>query len=132
MARLCCTGWRFITAGPSFTIWATSFTTVPPTLTYIDEPMNWESAVAYVQFQGKNLQSISFRPIVLNYVGEGQPDIHNEYASNQFLHTRGLPSPATGARAGYILQRLAELSKPFGTKLEIKGDAGEIKLRTEN
>ena len=73
---------------------------LPPTLTYIHEPMSWESAVAHLQFQGKNLQSISLRPIVLNYVGEGQPDIHNEYASNQFLHTRGLPSPATGARAG--------------------------------
>jgi poly-gamma-glutamate synthesis protein (capsule biosynthesis protein) len=105
---------------------------VPPTLTYIDEPMNWESVVAYVQFQGKNLRSISFRPIVLNNLGEGQPDVHNEYASNQFLHTRGLPSPATGARAGYILQRLAELSNPFGTKFEIKGDAAEIKLKTGN
>src|SRR5579863_10538477 len=52
---------------------------VPPTLTYIDEPMNWESVVAYVQFQGKNLRSISFQPIALNNVGEGQPDIHNEY-----------------------------------------------------
>ena len=30
---------------------------LPPTLTYIDEPINWESAVAYVQFEGKNLQS---------------------------------------------------------------------------
>ena len=105
---------------------------VPPTLTYIDEPMNWESVVAYVQFQGKNLRSISFRPIILNNLGEGQPDVHNEYASNQFLHTRGLPSPATGARAGYILQRLAELSNPFGTKFEIKGDAAEIKLKTGN
>ncbi|PWT99034.1 MAG: hypothetical protein C5B51_28020 [Terriglobia bacterium] len=103
---------------------------LPPTLTYIHEPMNWESAVAYVELQGKNLDSISFRPIVMNYVGEGQPDIHNAYASNQFLHTRGLPSPATGARAGYILQRLAELSKPFGTKLEIKGEVGEIKLKS--
>ncbi len=102
---------------------------LPPTLTYIHEPMNWESAVAYVEFQGKNLQSISLRPIVLNYVGEGQPDIHNPYASNQFLHTRGLPSPATGARAGYILERLAELSKPFGTKLEIKGDSAEIRIK---
>ena len=105
---------------------------LPPTLTYIHEPMNWESAVAYLQFQGKNLQSISFRPVVLNYIGEGQPDIHNEYANNQFLDTRGLPSPATGARAGYILQRLAELSKPFGTKLEIKGDTAEIKLKAGN
>ena len=102
---------------------------VPPTLTYIHEPMNWESAVAYARFQGRNLTSISFRPIVLNYVGEGQPDIHNEYASNQFLHTRGLPSPATGARAGYILQRLAELSKPLGTKVQINGDTAEINLK---
>jgi poly-gamma-glutamate synthesis protein (capsule biosynthesis protein) len=99
-----------------------------PTLTYIDEPMSWESAVAYLQFEGKNLKSISLRPITLNVIGEGQPDIHNEYANNQFLATRGLPSPATGARAGYILQRLAELSKPFGTKFEIKGDTAEIKL----
>jgi poly-gamma-glutamate synthesis protein (capsule biosynthesis protein) len=105
---------------------------VPPTLTYIHEPMSWESAVAYAQFQGKNLQSISFRPVVLNPVGDGQPDIHDEYASNQFLHTRGLPAPATGARAGYILERLAELSKPFGTKLEIKGDTAEIRLKTGN
>jgi poly-gamma-glutamate capsule biosynthesis protein CapA/YwtB (metallophosphatase superfamily) len=105
---------------------------LPPTLTYIDEPMNWESAVAYVQFQGKNLQSILFRPIALNNVGEGQPDIHNEYANNQFLDSRGLPSPVTGARAGYILQRLADASKPFGTTVEIKGDTAEIKLKAGN
>ncbi len=103
-----------------------------PTLTYIDEPMNWESAVAYVQFQGKTLQSISFRPIALNNVGEGQPDIHNQYTNNQFLETRGLPSPVKGARAGYILERLADASKPFGTTIEIKGDMAEIKLKAKN
>jgi poly-gamma-glutamate synthesis protein (capsule biosynthesis protein) len=102
---------------------------VPPTLTYIHEPMNWESAVAYVEFQGKNLASISFRPILLNYIGEGQPDMHNDYASNQFLHTRGLPSPASGARAGYILERLTELSKPFGTKIQVNGETAEIRLK---
>jgi len=101
---------------------------LPPTLTYIDEPMSWESAVAYIQFHGNKLQSISFRPIVLNPIGEGEPDIHNAYANNRFLDTRGLPSPATGARAGYILQRLADASKPFGTTFEIKGAMAEIKL----
>jgi len=106
---------------------------VPPTLTYIDEPMNWESAVASVTFQGqvqkKTLRSISFRPIVLNNIGEGQPDVHSEYTNNQFLDTRGLPSPATGPRAGYILQRLADASKPFGTTIEVKGATAEIKLK---
>src|SRR5579864_9184765 len=105
---------------------------LPPWLTYIHEPINFESAVAYLQYQGKQLQSISFRPIVLNYLGEGQPDVRDEYANNQFMDTRGLPSPATGARAGYILQRLADLSKPFGTKVEIKGDTAEIKLKARN
>ena len=48
----------------------------------------------------RNLQSISLRPIVLNNVGEGQPDIHNEYTNNQFLDTRGLPSPADRRESG--------------------------------
>jgi poly-gamma-glutamate capsule biosynthesis protein CapA/YwtB (metallophosphatase superfamily) len=100
---------------------------VPPTLFYISEPMSWESVVAYVDFQGRNVASISLRPIVMNYVGEGQPDIHDPYASNQFLHTRGLPSPATGTRAAYILERLADLSKPFGTKLQITGVTASIR-----
>ena len=110
---------------------------VPPTLTYIDEPMAWESVVASVQFEAdpehrtpaqRSLKSISLRPVVLNNIGDGQPDVHNAYASNQFLHTRGLPAPATGARAGYILERLADASKPFGTTMEIKGETAEIAL----
>jgi poly-gamma-glutamate capsule biosynthesis protein CapA/YwtB (metallophosphatase superfamily) len=100
----------------------------PATLTYIDEPMAWESVVAYVQFQGRDLQSVSFRPIVLNNIGEGQPDVHNEYANNQFLDTRGLPTPATAARATYILERLAEASKPFGTVLDVESDTATVKL----
>ena len=105
---------------------------LPPVLTAIDEPMTWESVVAYVQFQEKGLRGISFRPIVMNYVGDGQPDIHNPYTNNEFLVTRGLPSPATGPRARYILQRLADASKPFETSIEVNGDTAGIKLRTEN
>jgi poly-gamma-glutamate synthesis protein (capsule biosynthesis protein) len=101
---------------------------VPPTLTYIDEPMNWESVVAEVDFQAKALRSITLHPIVLNNIGDGQPDIHNEYANNEFLDTRGLPSPANGSRATYILERLAELSKPFGTRFEMQGGAAQIIL----
>jgi poly-gamma-glutamate capsule biosynthesis protein CapA/YwtB (metallophosphatase superfamily) len=102
---------------------------VPPTLFYIHEPMNWESVVAYVQFRGRTLDSITFRPVALNYIGEGQPDMHNPYATNQFLYTRGLPSPTAGAQAGYILERLAELSEPFGTKFRIGAGIAEIELK---
>ncbi len=58
-------------------------------------------------------------------LGEGQPDVQDGRAVIQFLCTR-LPSPASGAQAGYILERLAVLSRPFGTRIEIRGDTAEI------
>jgi poly-gamma-glutamate capsule biosynthesis protein CapA/YwtB (metallophosphatase superfamily) len=101
---------------------------LPPTITYITEPITWESVVANVEFRGHTLRSITFRPIELNNIGDGQPDVHNPYARNAFLFTRGLPALATGAKAKYILQRLAELSAPFGTDVVLKGEMAEIDL----
>ena len=102
---------------------------VPPTNIQLDEPINWESVVAHVQFQGKNLQSVTFQPIAMNKIGQGEPDLHDEHTNNLFLQTRGLPKPATGDQAAYILQRLADSSRPFGTKVEVKGDTAEINLK---
>ncbi|MGB9070688.1 MAG: CapA family protein [Candidatus Acidiferrales bacterium] len=104
---------------------------VPPTLTYIGEPMSWESVVAYLELRGTSLRSITLRPIALNNIGEGQPDVHSEYTNNRFLDTRGLPSPATGAKAGYILRRVADESRTFGTRVEVQGDRAEILPRVD-
>jgi len=101
---------------------------VPPTLTYIHEPMNFESVVAYLQFQGRTLQTISLRAIALNILGDGQPDVHNEYTNNEFLDTRGLPSAPPAAKAQYILDRLTAASKPFGTRIWIEGGMGRIEV----
>ena len=103
---------------------------VPPQDTLLDEPILWESVVAYVEFQGRNLQSIKFRPIAQNKIGEGQPDVHEEHTDNLFLQTRGLPKLATGEQAHYILERLADLSRPFGTTVVVNGDMAEIKLKS--
>ena len=105
---------------------------VPPTNIQLDEPINWESVVAHVQFQGKNLQSITFQPIAMNKIGQGEPDLHDEHTNNLFLQTRGLPKLATGDQARYILQRLADSSRPFGTIVEVKADTAEIKLKGGN
>lgn len=104
----------------------------PPIDVLLDEPIDWESVVAYVDFQGKNLQSIRFRPVALNKIGQGQADTQDEHTNNLFLQTRGLPTPATGEQAHYILERLAGLSRPFGTTVEVKGDTAEIKLKGGN
>jgi poly-gamma-glutamate capsule biosynthesis protein CapA/YwtB (metallophosphatase superfamily) len=100
----------------------------PPIDVLLDEPIDWESVVAYVEFHGKELRSIRFRPIAMNKIGQGQADTQDEHTNNLFLQTRGLPTLATGDQAHYILQRLADLSRPFGTTITVHGDMAEIKL----
>jgi poly-gamma-glutamate synthesis protein (capsule biosynthesis protein) len=105
---------------------------VPPASVILDEPINWESVVAYVDFQGKTLQSIRFQPIAQNKIGQGQADTQDPHTNNLYIQTRGLPKPVTGEQAHYILERLADLSRPFGTIVEVKGDIAEIKLKGGN
>ena len=105
---------------------------VPPVDVQLEEPIIWESVVAHVEFQGKNLQSITFQPIVMNKIGQGQPDTQDEHTNNLYLQTRGLPKLATGDQAHYILQRLADSSRPFGTTVEVKGDMAKINLKGGN
>jgi poly-gamma-glutamate capsule biosynthesis protein CapA/YwtB (metallophosphatase superfamily) len=105
---------------------------LPSVATFLDEPIIWESVIAHVEFQGKKLQAITFQPIVMNKIGQGQPDTQDEFANNLYLQTRGLPKPATGDQAHYILERLAELSRPFGTIVEVKGDTAAIQLEGVN
>jgi poly-gamma-glutamate capsule biosynthesis protein CapA/YwtB (metallophosphatase superfamily) len=100
----------------------------PPTEIVLDEPINWESVVANVEFQGKKLKSIQFRPIAMNKIGQGVPDMRDEHTNNLFLQTRGLPRPASGEQAHYILERLSDLSRVFGTKITIQGDTATIEL----
>jgi poly-gamma-glutamate capsule biosynthesis protein CapA/YwtB (metallophosphatase superfamily) len=101
----------------------------PATMWTLEEPITWESVVPTLVYQGKQLQSISLQPIILNYMGQGDPDVHDSHANNLFMDTRGLPKAATGEQAGYILQRVAELSRPFGTKLEVTGGTATIDLK---
>ena len=100
----------------------------PPTAIVLDEPINWESVVVTVGFQDKKLKSIRFRPIAMNKIGQGVPDMRDEHTNNLFLQTRGLPRPASGEQAHYILERLSDLSRPFGTKIAIQGDTASIEL----
>ncbi len=101
---------------------------VPLTLWEIQEPLTWESVVPRLEFRGRSVQSIELRPVVLNYIGEGQPEAHDLYAGNRFMYTRGLPAAAEGERATYILQRMADLSEPFGTRIDVDGDVARVEI----
>jgi poly-gamma-glutamate synthesis protein (capsule biosynthesis protein) len=102
----------------------------PLTMWTLQEPMNWESVVPTLTFKGRNVQSIQMKPIVMNFIGEGQPEAHDPYLNNQFIDTRGLPTLAKGQQATDILQRVADLSQPFGTKVNINGETAEVVVKS--
>ncbi len=75
---------------------------------------NWESVIAILHGRGNRLESVELRPITLGF---GEP-----------RGVRGTPRLAAPAAAQKILKDLDRLSKPYGTRIEIRGDAGWIAL----
>lgn len=105
------------------------FFNAPLTMWTLQEPMTWESVVAKLSFKGRAVQSIQLQPIVMNFIGEGVPEAHDPYVSNHFMHTRGLPAPAKGQQATDILQRIADLSEPFDTRVMIIGESATVVVK---
>jgi poly-gamma-glutamate capsule biosynthesis protein CapA/YwtB (metallophosphatase superfamily) len=78
----------------------------------------WQSVVAECRFVGGRFCKMMLSPLRLNSRGiDGPGD----------LATRGWPSIARGADAWAILDRLAELSRPFGTVIEPTGEAAVVR-----
>ena len=78
--------------------------------------------------EGDKLTAIQFQPIAMNKVGKGLPNPHDQFDVNQYHRTRGLPKPATGNQARFLLERFAELSKPFGTQIEVSRETAQVRL----
>jgi poly-gamma-glutamate capsule biosynthesis protein CapA/YwtB (metallophosphatase superfamily) len=74
----------------------------------------WESAVARVEFRGHQATRVSLLPITL------QQDLPRA--------RRGTPIIAQPAVAAKIVERLARLSQPFGTRLTFSNGAGVVQL----
>jgi poly-gamma-glutamate synthesis protein (capsule biosynthesis protein) len=94
----------------------------------VSEPIAWESVLAYVEFEGTTLKSVKFRPIALSKIGQSETDTLGDRTNNLCSQRCGLPRLATGEQGSQILKRLADLSRPFGTNIELNGDAAEITL----
>jgi hypothetical protein len=91
MAHLSSKASRFITIGLFFYDMGNFIFNLPP-MGGLEEPIIWESVVAYLEYQWKNLQSITFGPIFLNKIGEGHPDAHDGHTNNLSLIRAGYPS----------------------------------------
>ena len=75
----------------------------------------WESVLALMRWCQGNLVEVELIPACLGH-GKSRPQ-------------RGRPVIATGPKALKILERLAELSAPLGTRMEIEKERGRIILQ---
>lgn len=87
---------------------------------YVDlfGPLAAESAVARVNFSGREFRGLALHPIVLDPRPRGTGAVAEA--------ARGLPSPATGEKRNEILRRLVELSGELGTRLSIVDGAAYL------
>ncbi|MET1755725.1 CapA family protein [Novosphingobium sp. RD2P27] len=90
-----------------------------PTPPRFEETMVWRSVIATVDFKDRKLQGVRFKPVAIDK-GRDEDD--------RFIARRGMPAPANSDQARYTLERLAQLSQPFGTTLRIDGDQATIDL----
>jgi len=77
-------------------------------------PAKYESIVAVSEYNGAQLVEVRLYPVELGY------------ASVRMAH-RGVPVMADSATSRRILERLQELSAPYGTEISIRGDIGIIR-----
>jgi hypothetical protein len=77
-------------------------------------PINYESVIALSRYDKGKLQEVPLYPIEQGWAGP--------------ISRRGTPLIASGETAQRILQRMQELSEPFGTKIEVEGNVGVIRI----
>ncbi|MFN8556756.1 MAG: CapA family protein [Dehalococcoidia bacterium] len=78
------------------------------------EPIRWQSTMAVLTYQGRQLTEVELRPVDLGF-SNGRTQ-------------QGRPVLATGAVADEILSRMQTFSKPFSTPIAIQGDKAFIRM----
>jgi poly-gamma-glutamate synthesis protein (capsule biosynthesis protein) len=74
----------------------------------------WETVLPVCTFEDRQLTEIVLHPITLGF--------------GQLLPDRGIPRLASGDLGREILEWFAELSEPFGTRVEIAGNSARLAL----
>lgn len=90
---------------------ATGYETAPA----LSDPVFYEGIVTVTRFEQNQLAELQLYPIELGH--------------SKRLANRGIPRLASAPQAKSILGRLQELSKPFGTQIDIENEVGIIRLQ---
>ncbi|HEV2844766.1 MAG TPA: CapA family protein, partial [Thermoanaerobaculia bacterium] len=81
---------------------------------YHEQKRFWQSFVPKITYEDGQVVEIEIHPVSLGF---GKP-----------LYERGTPVLARGEDATEILEQLAALSKPFGTRIDIQEGVGRVVL----
>lgn len=79
-------------------------------------PLAYYSAVAYCEFVDGKLAELRFRPLVLSL--DETADV-----------PRGIPYLAQGGEGSAVLERLAQISRAYGTEMTIEGETSGVVLK---
>ncbi len=77
------------------------------------DPVFWQSVLPVCEFRGARLHEVRLYPLDLGFA--------------RAIPQRGRPLLAHGPVATEVLEWLSELSRPFGTRIEVEGDVGIIR-----
>ncbi len=77
----------------------------------------WESVLPICDFDGDRLRAIALYPLALGF--------------KKPVWERGIPRLASGAQADATLRRFADLSAPFGTRIDIADGVGHVRIPEE-
>jgi len=86
------------------------------TIDFLGQPEAWESILAVLYWQERRVLKIELRPVTLGFGGG-----HS---------VRGRPILARPELGEKILNRIADLSRPLGTKIEYKNGTGIIRMNS--
>jgi poly-gamma-glutamate capsule biosynthesis protein CapA/YwtB (metallophosphatase superfamily) len=77
----------------------------------------WEAVLPICDFDGDHLRAIVLYPLALGF--------------KKPVWERGIPRLASGAQADATLRRFADLSAPFGTRIDIADGVGHVRIPEE-
>ena len=108
-------------SGPNFA--ETAHQGLNPNIGHYDQHRPWSGLLLRMIIEDRSIDSIEFIPLELDE-GAGY---RNRYDDIGFLTRRGLAEVATSETAVEILQPFKELSKEYGTEVEIKEERAIVK-----
>lgn len=96
----------------------------------MDSPTWWNSAVISLAYDNNALREIKMYPVEMGRNASADSSIVRSTGNGPHAFTEGRPLKATGENARLVLERLQRLAALYGTRVEIEGEVGIIRLPT--